>query len=116
LVNYEMSKGMKITKKKLLSLFTIILVIMLLGCASTSPAIQDRSDGSESMEPLDVQRVSVEESKAAFDSDEAVFLDVRSESSYAASNIPGALSIPLAELQTRMAELDPNQWIITYCT
>jgi rhodanese-related sulfurtransferase len=32
------------------------------------------------------------------------------------SHIPGSLSIPLAEIETRLSELDPNQWIITYCT
>lgn len=108
---------MRIENEKL-SLFFIstILTLLLLGCTSISPTIQDQSNSSESMEPFDVQRVSVEESKAAFDNDEAVFLDIRSESSYAASHIPGALSIPLAVLKTRMTELDPNRWIITYCT
>jgi 3-mercaptopyruvate sulfurtransferase SseA len=66
--------------------------------------------------PQEVQRVTLEDSKAALDNHSAVFLDVRSESAYATSHIPGAVSIPLAELEGRIGELDPEQWIITYCT
>lgn len=64
----------------------------------------------------EISRVSLADSKAALDSGKAVFIDVRDASAYAEAHIPGALSIPLAELETRLAELDPNQWIITYCT
>jgi rhodanese-related sulfurtransferase len=58
----------------------------------------------------------LEESKAAFDSSAAVFLDVRSADTYATGHISGAISIPLAELEARIDELDPDRWIITYCT
>jgi len=64
----------------------------------------------------EVERVSLGDSKAAFDQGSAVFLDVRSASSYNQGHIPGALSIPLGELQDRIGELDPDDWIITYCT
>ncbi|MBI5840627.1 MAG: rhodanese-like domain-containing protein [Chloroflexi bacterium] len=64
----------------------------------------------------EVERVSLEEAKAAFDSGAAIFVDARSAASYAESHIPGALSIPVAELESRLNELDPDQWIITYCT
>ena len=61
-----------------------------------------------------VERVSLEDAKAAFDTGKAVFLDVRSESSYTASHIPTAISIPINDLPTRMGELDPASWIIPY--
>jgi predicted sulfurtransferase len=61
-------------------------------------------------------RVSVEDAKAAFDQKKAVFVDVRSVDAYNVSHLPDALTIPLEELVTRITELDPNQWIITYCT
>ena len=61
-----------------------------------------------------VQRVSLEDAKVAFDAKTAVFLDVRDSGSYATSHIPGAISIPLADLNARIGELDPNSWIITY--
>jgi hypothetical protein len=64
----------------------------------------------------EVERVSVGEARAALDEQRAVFLDVRVASDYERSRIPGAVSIPLGELEQRYAELDPQDWIITYCT
>ena len=118
ITKHEMSRFMKKTKKKLSLLFTgITLTLLVLGCTSqTSPVLQAQPDSPANTAPAEVSRIGVEESKAAFDSGEAIFLDVRSESSYAYNHIPGALSIPLAELEGRIDELDPEYWIITYCT
>jgi len=63
-----------------------------------------------------VQRVSLEDAKAAYDDRSAVFLDVRDRSSYAAGHIPGAVLMPLSELPNRSGELNPKSWIIPYCT
>jgi hypothetical protein len=65
---------------------------------------------------LEVQRVTLEEAKAAYDAGDAVFLDVRDSGSYAASHIPGAVFMPVSELPSRNGELNPNSWIIPYCT
>jgi hypothetical protein len=65
---------------------------------------------------LDIERVSLSDAKSAFDDGTAVFVDVRSSSAYADAHIPGALSIPATLLESRLNELDPDQWIITYCT
>lgn len=64
----------------------------------------------------EIARVTLEDAKGALDAGAAVFVDVRDPSSYAASHIPGALSMPLDELEQRLDELDPQAWIITYCT
>lgn len=63
-----------------------------------------------------VQRVSLEDARQALDAGTAVFVDVRDRGSYEQAHIPGALSIPLDEIATRQDELDPEDWIITYCT
>lgn len=42
-------------------------------------------------------------------------LDVRPADEYAAAHVPGAINIPLAELERRVAELDPDREIIAYC-
>ena len=64
----------------------------------------------------EIVRVSLGDAKAAYDLKQAVYLDVRDADSYANSHIPGAVSIPLNNLETRLKELDPNAWILTYCT
>ena len=64
----------------------------------------------------EIVRVSLGDAKAAYDLKQAVYLDVRDADSYANSRIPGAISIPLNNLETRLKELDPNAWILTYCT
>ena len=61
-----------------------------------------------------VKRVSLEDAKAAFDSESAIFLDVRAAESYDVSHIPGALSIPINELPSRMGDLALDSWIIPY--
>ena len=61
-------------------------------------------------------RVALSEAKAAFDAGEAIFLDVRTSQYYQQAHIPGALNIPLDELEARLGELQPGRWIITYCT
>ncbi len=63
-----------------------------------------------------ITRVSLADAKTAYDSGSAVFLDVRSTGDYNNAHVPGALSIPESEIENRLAELDPQAWIITYCT
>jgi hypothetical protein len=64
----------------------------------------------------EVPRVSVAEAHAAYQSKQAVFVDVRDTSQYKAGHVTGALSIPLSEVDSRLNELDKAQWIIPYCT
>ena len=61
-----------------------------------------------------VERVSLENAKVAFDAKSAIFVDVRASSSYEVSHISGAMSVPLNDLPNRVGELDPKSWIITY--
>jgi rhodanese-related sulfurtransferase/biotin operon repressor len=44
-----------------------------------------------------------------------LLLDVRPVEEYAAGHLPGALSIPIAELQTRLVELPQEKEIVAYC-
>ncbi len=91
-------------------LLLLVLVVLLQGMGG--------NDGSsEALMGADgIQRVSLEEAKQAFDEGTAVFLDVRGDDVYAMEHVTGALSIPLGEVESRLGELDPGQWIIPYCT
>ena len=49
------------------------------------------------------------------DGDNLVVLDVRPAAEYAAGHLPGAVSIPVAELRRRLAELPGDREIVAYC-
>jgi ArsR family transcriptional regulator len=42
-------------------------------------------------------------------------LDVRPEDEFAVGHLPGALNIPLADLERRLHELPPDREVIAYC-
>ena len=46
---------------------------------------------------------------------EVTVLDVRPSEEYAAGHIPGALSVPLADLEQRLAELPRDREVVAYC-
>lgn len=81
--------------------------------AATSPSILE-SGGIATLPPA--PRVSLADAKAAYDAKSAVFVDVRPKASYDQGHIAGAVSLPLAEMDTGYTRLDPSRWIITYCT
>ena len=99
----------------------ILLVLaagMLISQNGTSQATSPTSvsSGHEEETFPEIERVSLENAKAAFDAESAVFVDVRGDQAYAAAHVAGSISLPLGEIESRLGELDPEQWIITYCT
>lgn len=93
----------------------VLLVIVAVWLALSAPSGPPAQAQAEI--PLaEIERVSLADAKTAFDQNRALFLDVRDPESYAASHIPGARNIPLTNLESRLNELSPDQWIITYCT
>jgi len=104
----------------------VLLALTLSACSATpqslptvivEPTSPPRT-GNLPQTEADVPRVTVEMAKVAFDSGQAVIVDVRSTESFVASHIAGALSIPLTRIEDNPASvtLDKSQWIITYCT
>jgi rhodanese-related sulfurtransferase/rubrerythrin len=66
----------------------------------------------------EVKRLSPDKIKAVLDGDstgEYLLLDVRQPEEYQAGHIPGAMLIPLGELEARQGELPRGRRIITYC-
>ena len=117
-------------KKTLLIISTLLLVTLACNAslpktasAPTQPVIStlelpQGQDNDLLQTEAKVPRVTVEEAKTAFDSGEAIIVDVRSAESYAEGHIAGAISIPLGSIESNPSglDLDKNQWIITYCT
>jgi Tfp pilus assembly protein PilN len=85
--------------------------------SSTATALVPPVQALSATDPIaTIPRVDLAKAKEALDSKTAIFVDVRDAGSYAAGHIPGALSIPLADLPNRLNELKKDAWIITYCT
>jgi len=78
--------------------------------------ISNGNDPSTEIPYPEIQRISVEEAKAAFDGGTATIVDVRDPESFQSGHIAGAINIPYEELTARLNELDPNKLILTYCT
>lgn len=86
--------------------------------AQTPPVISTQAQGNLPQSEGGVPRVTIKDAKASFDGGDAILVDVRSAEAYAESHITGAISIPLGEFESNIANvtLDKNKWIITYCT
>jgi ArsR family transcriptional regulator len=62
-----------------------------------------------------LEAVSREELMARLRDDRVTLLDVRPEDEFARGHLPGALNIPLAELERRLRELPKGREVIAYC-
>ena len=67
-------------------------------------------EGREGMEPVDRDALLKRVREGA-----VTVLDVRPVEEYRAGHIPGAMSIPLKELERRMSKLPRDQEIVAYC-
>ena len=61
------------------------------------------------------EQISAETLLTRLRQNEVVLLDVRPEVEYAAGHLPAAISMPLEELQQRLADLPPDKTIVAYC-
>lgn len=93
----------------------IAAAFLLISRNNTTATVSPEPIAEEIPHP-EIARVSIEEARSVLDSGEVIMLDVRSAEAFAVQHITGAINIPTAEIETRLAELDPNDWIIPYCT
>lgn len=75
-----------------------------------SRIINDYFNARDAMEP-----VSRTELLARTRDGAVTVLDVRPRDEWASGHVPGALCVPLEQLQTRLVEFDPDQLIVAYC-
>lgn len=63
----------------------------------------------------ELEAVSRDELTARLRDGGTTLLDVRPEDEFALGHLPGALNIPLAELERRLSELPPGHLVVAYC-
>jgi ArsR family transcriptional regulator len=78
--------------------------------AEVERVIRTYFNDRDSMEPVSRAEL-LEKSRA----DAVTVLDVRPPDEFVLGHLPGAVNIPLRELEARLAELDPTQEIVAYC-
>ncbi|MCB2209464.1 hypothetical protein KQH62_01105 [bacterium] len=102
----------------------LIVIVVFVGVVALSIvgliiAQNQRQARIESPGPVasqdDVPRLTADEAYQA-QAEGAVLVDTRSAAQYQQQRVAGAINIPLDQLETRMAELDPDTWYVTYCT
>ncbi len=113
---------MRRKKKKRSGLIVIIafVAVVALSIVGLIIAQNQRQARIEAPGPVasqdDVPRLTAAEAYQAQINGEAVVVDTRSEVEYQQQHVAGAINVPLDQLETRMPQLDPGTWYITYCT
>lgn len=64
---------------------------------------------------FDMTGVSLSELKERMEKGEVLLIDVRPKEEYEEAHIPGALSIPIEELEGKLASLPSNIEVVAYC-
>ncbi len=103
-------------KKRIISSLTtsvmlvFVLTLMLTGCATTDKPTEDKTPT--------VGSITAEEGKAMMEEDPTIILvDVRTQEEYVEEHIPGALLVPVDEIESLAPELMPDMegTYIIYC-
>ncbi|MGB9180540.1 MAG: rhodanese-like domain-containing protein [Pyrinomonadaceae bacterium] len=95
-------------------------ILVLAGCNSADHANTNASSlpaQTAQNTPGDpARRITPVEAKEALDKGEAIVVDVRSEASYEAAHVKGAILIPTTEILSHLDKLPRDKTIITYCS
>lgn len=65
--------------------------------------------------PEDMEWVSIRDLLSRMDDGTVVLLDVRSDDEFMQSHLPGAINIPIEQLEQRISELSKSADVIAYC-
>ncbi|RKP53154.1 ArsR family transcriptional regulator [Cohnella endophytica] len=64
---------------------------------------------------VNMEQITLEKLEERMGKGEVLLIDVRPEEEYEAGHIPGAISIPIEELEKQLASLPVNKQIVAYC-
>ena len=102
-----------------LSAAFVFAVLALAGCNSAdhAPKVSNQPLATTESTPGDpARRITPVEAKELLDKGEAIVIDVRSEGSYEAGHVKGAILIPATEVLSHLDKLPRDKTIITYCS
>jgi len=100
----------RLTDDTVLDLLASLRLIAERNLAEVERVVRSYFQNRDSFEPVSREEL-VDRLKAGL----VTVLDLRPEDEFALGHLPGALNIPLGELETRLADFDPEQEIIAYC-
>lgn len=100
----------RLTDEAVLHLLASLRQIAERNLAEVDRVVRSYFDRRDSLEPVSRSEL-VDRLKAGF----VTILDVRPEDEFALGHLPGALNVPLAELERRLADFDPQREIVAYC-
>jgi hypothetical protein len=85
--------------------------------AGSNSAVKFPDASSGHIAPSDgVKRVTTVELREALEKGTAIVVDVRGDSVYKQNHIKGSISIPEAQIASRVSELPRDKMIVTYCS
>lgn len=96
--------------ESVVSLLTALRRVAERNLAEVERIVRSYFSDRDDMEPVSREEL-LERTRAGL----VTVLDVRPADEFDAGHIPGAISIPLTELESRIGELDPAQEIVAYC-
>lgn len=94
----------------------VVALIRALGCVGERNVAEVRQMMTDYFSARDaLAPVSRDELMASLRDGTVTLLDVRPEDEYALGHLPGALNMPLDELEERLSQLPKDQEIVAYC-
>src|SRR5258708_27700438 len=86
------------------------------GMQPSAPQVTQATPIPTEQAPLEsARRITREEAIKLVKAKKAVYVDVRGKEFYDQGHIKGAINIPLGDMLTRVREIPPKTFIITYC-
>lgn len=79
---------------------------------STAPPLRDPEETARQ----NVPRIEADQLLAELKAGSVTIIDVRDRDAFAAEHIPGARSMPLAQIESLVSELPKDKPIVAYCT
>jgi rhodanese-related sulfurtransferase len=92
---------------------SLLLILLALGVAACGGG--DATSSSSAAAETNPSTVSAATAGAQFASGEATMIDVREPSELAEQHVPGAIAIPLGEVEARMAEIPQDKPVLVLC-